>query len=313
MRPSARECGALGAHILFGRRRRRERSGVAALERDAGPKNSQRNSCATSLPRRPRGRGKRAFGTRHRIDVDADMDHRPLLRLNLATFAALPAMALAHHEVDASGSSFESWLIVLLAASAIGYGWGVADEGSFAFRGRMDSARGGVAVADRRTRRAIVRGPHDPARNADDRRGTIARALAAARSVGLGAVDRSAEHVDDGVLRFLRSLRVASIDGACERVVLSRARAVDLACAGALPGGTRERRAARSPTHVLLRVCARVLVGCVRTRNSRARDNVDRVAVHDDAAHKRAWLAAHLRADAVVCATRARALRTDGA
>src|SRR5213076_896788 len=110
----------------LGRRRRRHRSGVAALERDAGPKNSQRNSCATSLPRRPRDRSKRAFGTRHRIDVDANMDHRPLLRLNLATFAALPATALAHHEVDASGSSFESWLIVLLAASAIGYGWGVA-------------------------------------------------------------------------------------------------------------------------------------------------------------------------------------------
>ena len=53
------------------------------------------------------------------------MDHRPLLRLNVATLAALPAAALAHHEVDASGSNFESWLIVLLAASAIAYGWGV--------------------------------------------------------------------------------------------------------------------------------------------------------------------------------------------
>jgi len=54
------------------------------------------------------------------------VDHRALLRLNLAAFAALPATAFAHHEVDASGSNFELWLIVLLAASAIGYGWGIA-------------------------------------------------------------------------------------------------------------------------------------------------------------------------------------------
>jgi putative membrane protein len=58
--------------------------------------------------------------------VDADVDHRPLLRLNVALLAALPATAFAHHGVDANGSSFGPWLIALLAASAIGYGSGVA-------------------------------------------------------------------------------------------------------------------------------------------------------------------------------------------
>ena len=54
------------------------------------------------------------------------MDHRALLQLTVTAIAALPATAFAHRGVDAHGSSFEPWLIVLMAASAIGYGWGVA-------------------------------------------------------------------------------------------------------------------------------------------------------------------------------------------
>lgn len=54
------------------------------------------------------------------------MDHRALLRLNAATFAALPAAAFAHQGVGVAGSSFGVFLIVLLGASAIGYGRGVA-------------------------------------------------------------------------------------------------------------------------------------------------------------------------------------------
>jgi putative membrane protein len=54
------------------------------------------------------------------------VDHCPLLRLNAALVGALPATAFAHHGVDANGSSFGPWLIALLAASAIGYGLGVA-------------------------------------------------------------------------------------------------------------------------------------------------------------------------------------------
>jgi putative membrane protein len=58
--------------------------------------------------------------------VDADVDHHALLRLSVTALAALPANGFAHHGADAHGSSFEPWLVALFAASAIGYGWGVA-------------------------------------------------------------------------------------------------------------------------------------------------------------------------------------------
>ena len=70
------------------------------------------------------------------------MDHRALLRLNVTALAALPATAFAHHGVDAHGSSFEAWLIALMAASAIGYGWGVAKLWRKAGAGR------GIRTAD---------------------------------------------------------------------------------------------------------------------------------------------------------------------
>jgi cytochrome c oxidase assembly factor CtaG len=52
------------------------------------------------------------------------MGHRRLLRLSAATLIAVPATAVAHDAV-AKASTFAPWLVVLLAASALGYGWGV--------------------------------------------------------------------------------------------------------------------------------------------------------------------------------------------
>ena len=48
--------------------------------------------------------------------------------------AMLPTSALAHSASDSYSSSFEPWLIAVLAASAIGYGLGVAKlwRGSYA-------------------------------------------------------------------------------------------------------------------------------------------------------------------------------------
>jgi putative membrane protein len=74
--------------------------------------------------------------------VDADVDHRALLGLSVATLVALPTTALAHDAVGAPGSSFEPWLVALMAASAIGYGWGVAKLWRKAGVGR------GIRIAD---------------------------------------------------------------------------------------------------------------------------------------------------------------------
>jgi putative membrane protein len=54
------------------------------------------------------------------------MGHRAVRRLIIAWLAALPATAFAHSGGGGSGSSFEALLFGLLAASAIGYVFGVA-------------------------------------------------------------------------------------------------------------------------------------------------------------------------------------------
>jgi putative membrane protein len=74
--------------------------------------------------------------------VDADVGHRGLRQLSVTTLAALPATALAHGALSTSGLSFEPWLYALLAATAIGYGVGVARLWRKAGSGR------GIRIAD---------------------------------------------------------------------------------------------------------------------------------------------------------------------
>lgn len=69
------------------------------------------------------------------------MGHLSLLRLSAAPLVAVPATVFAHDAVG-TASSFEPWLYALLAATAIGYGWGVTKLWRKAGPGR------GIRIAD---------------------------------------------------------------------------------------------------------------------------------------------------------------------
>lgn len=69
------------------------------------------------------------------------MGHRGLLQLSAGAVVAVPATVFAH-DAAGSASSFEPWLYALLAATAIGYGRGVAKLWRKAGLGR------GIGVAD---------------------------------------------------------------------------------------------------------------------------------------------------------------------
>ena len=100
------------------------------------------------------------------------MGHRGLFGLSAATLVAFPATVFAHVTAGRA-STFEPWLVALLVATAFGYGLGRHEalaqsrmgtrhpEGErCTFRRRVDGARDGVVVSDRRNRGARVLRPH---------------------------------------------------------------------------------------------------------------------------------------------------------
>src|SRR5438105_4350179 len=118
------------ARALSRRNGRGDGRGLGSVAQDIA-RQVRRNHRTPPLPGGPRDRLGRALHARDRSDVGAELDAVALLRLtaSVAAVIALPALA---HEGDAGSVvtaglrwSFEPWVVVPLALSAVLYAVGV--------------------------------------------------------------------------------------------------------------------------------------------------------------------------------------------